>query len=80
MFISSGLAFAVSAFLLIGTDIQIGSAGTFVIGIIPMLFFIFYIYSLRLTYKHGETDDGVEALKDADLNVSVKKASLLFTV
>lgn len=80
IFISSGLAFIICICLLIGSDVQMGTPGTFVIGIIPMCFFLFYIYSLRLTYKYGDTDEVDEELSTKEKMVSVKTASWLFLV
>ena len=78
MFLSAGLAFIIMIFLLIGQDVQIGKPGTFVIGLIPMAFFAFYIYSLRLTYKYGDTSEYNHNLSTKDNKLSVKSSIWLF--
>lgn len=79
MFLSAGLAFVIFIFLILGKDVHIGQKGTFVIGIIPMIFFAFYIYSLRLTYKYGDTKEFDKELSIKDKHISVKSSAWLFT-
>ena len=78
MFISAGLAFIVMIALLLGQDVNLGKKGSFVIGIIPILFFSFYIYSLRLTYKYGDSSELDKDLSAKEKKLSVKTSVLFF--
>ena len=65
--------------LYVGKDVVIGVEGKFAIGIIPFLFFVFYLFTLYFEYKFGKDEDGEGATSEIFIKkTSVKKAFLLF--
>lgn len=54
---SGGLMLAMSLMLYFHKDIQIGVNGKFALGIIPIFFFLFYIFTIWLSHKYGDEDE-----------------------
>jgi amino acid transporter len=47
-----------TGFLALHKDVVIGKAGTYAIGIVPILFLIIYIIVTILSYKYDDNDQG----------------------
>ena len=76
LFINAGLGFLLAIFMWFHHDITIGNAGVYAIGVVPVLMFISYIFSLYFQYKFGSDEEEGDA--DKVKNISLKKGSWLF--
>ena len=74
--ISSFISFVLAIVMIINKDISIGS--NWIIGLIPMLLFLFYIVTLIIQYKFNKNDEEVTELDYKYQNIDIKKAMLLF--
>ncbi len=77
LWISAGAMGLFTVMLLINRDVIIGVKGTLAFGLIPLSFFIFWIISLIISYKKGDSDEiSVTKVK----NISVKQAVAYFCI
>lgn len=77
LWVSAIIMIIFTLLLVINRDVMIGKQGTFIIGLIPLSFFIFWVISLFVTYKRGDSDElAVNKIK----NISLWKASLYFVI
>ena len=74
--VNAGLGFLLAFFMFMQKDVALGTAGTFVIGLVPILMLLMYVGSLWVAYKFNKDEEEVDMEKIK--NISLKKGSLLF--
>ncbi|WP_127942770.1 MULTISPECIES: sodium:calcium antiporter [unclassified Mycoplasma] len=76
LWMSAGAIVFFTVMVAVNRDVVIGTPGRFAIGIVPLLFFLFWVISLWVSLKYGDNDDEPAIYKSKD--ISLKKATFFF--